>query len=512
MKPRVIGGAFAFTERPARSTPDRPLAGTALFGGDAAWFGNGRGGFAVASESLSMNDADSTRRESPPSVPAEARPVVPLLPYQREDVESAARFRWNCWARQTGKSFTKSLRRILRGLARRRNQIFLSAGERQSRELMRKACQHCQALRVAFEHRAARGFEGLALGAMEIALPGGVRVIGLPANPRTARGFTGDVFLDEFAMHAEDRDIWAALFPTLLRGDGELDVASTPKGRGNLFHDLRDHPLFSASTITLPQAVAQGLKVDVEGTRRAMGDDELFRQEFLCEFLDETSAFLAYEQIATCVDADLATHATVEELLSDERDLFIGVDVGRRRDLTVAWVLAGRSGERGWTPSGRRVLETAAVFELSGRPFAEQFEFLRSVMGHRSARRCCVDAGGLGMQLGEQLVEALGAHRVEALTLTAALKSRLAVGLRIAVEAGRIRIPNDERIIADWHSIERTVSETGQFRLDAPRREGSHGDRFWAAALAWRAAEEAAEGKAECHVVAPIQFARRGTW
>jgi len=84
-----------------------------------------------------------------PSEPARARTIIPLLDYQREDVESDARFRWNCWSRQTGKSFTKSLRRILRGLARRRTQIFLSAGERQSRELMQKARQHCQALKIA---------------------------------------------------------------------------------------------------------------------------------------------------------------------------------------------------------------------------------------------------------------------------------------------------------------------------------------------------------------------------
>lgn len=53
---------------------------------------------------------------------AEVRPFVPLLPYQRADVESEDRFRWCCWARQTGKSFTKSLRRLLRGLKRGRTQ------------------------------------------------------------------------------------------------------------------------------------------------------------------------------------------------------------------------------------------------------------------------------------------------------------------------------------------------------------------------------------------------------
>ena len=72
-----------------------------------------------------------------------------------------------------------------------------------------------------------------------------MRIIGLPANPMTARGFTGDVFLDEFAMHRDDRAIWAAVFPTILRGGGELDVASTPKGRDNLFAELRTNEQFA---------------------------------------------------------------------------------------------------------------------------------------------------------------------------------------------------------------------------------------------------------------------------
>jgi len=108
-----------------------------------------------------------------PKEPARPKPIVPLLEYQREDVECDARFRWNCWARQTGKSFTKSLRRILRGLSRRRTQIFLSAGERQSRELMQKARQHCEALKIATDFYDNRFFKDLGIKQLEIALPGG---------------------------------------------------------------------------------------------------------------------------------------------------------------------------------------------------------------------------------------------------------------------------------------------------------------------------------------------------
>lgn len=433
--------------------------------------------------------------------PAAVKPIVPLLPYQQADVESEARFRWNCWARQTGKSFTKSLRRILRGLKRRRTQVFLSAGERQCRELMAKAREHCCALKIATDYYDSGFFEDLSIKQLEIVLPGGVRIIGLPANPVTARGFTGDVFLDEFAMHAQDREIWAAMFPTLLRGGGELDVASTPKGKGNLFYQLQSNERFATSTVSLPEAIEQGLSVDADEVRRAMADDTLYRQEFLCEFLDEATAFLTYDQIAACSDASLMLCDAVEPLSREPREMFIGVDVGRVRDLTVVWVLR-LDGD---------VLTTVAVFELAGEPFRRQSELISELLSIPRVRRCAIDAGGLGMQLAEQAVERFGEHRVEAVTFTPAMKTQIAGGLRIAVENRRIAIPNDDRIRNDWHSVERVVTSSGHLRLAAPRREGSHADRFWAAALAVHASEVGG-GVAESLPSHELRFARSGTW
>ncbi len=437
------------------------------------------------------------------SEPARVRPTVPLLSYQRQDVESAARFRWNCRARQTGKSFTKSLRRLLRGLIRRRNQVFLSAGERQCRELMDKARQHCQALQIDCQYHDCRFFDNLSIKQLEIVVPNRVRIIGLPANPQTARGYTGDVLLDEFAMHVEDRAVWAAMLPTLMRGDGEVDIASTPRGKSNLFYDLRSNPLFSISTMTLPQAIEQGLAVNIEEMRQAIGDEELYRQEFLCEFLDEATAFLTLDQIAACTDPTLHVHDRLAPLTDEPRELFAGVDIGRVRDLTVIWVFASIG------PIGP--IDAVAVVELSRAPFREQFQHLSQLLSLRNVRCCCIDAGGLGMQLAEQAVEQFGAHRVEPIVFTAALKSQLASALRIAVESRRIRIPADDRIRNDWHSLGRTVTEAGHFRLSAPRAEGSHADRFWAAALALHAVG-AGTGGAESLATRPLQFARAGTW
>ena len=435
------------------------------------------------------------------AVPARPRSSIDLLPYQRADVESPHRLQWSCWARQTGKSFTKSLRRILRGLERGRTQIFLSAGERQSRELMIKARQHCQALQTACDFYDGRTFAGTSFKQLEIHLPNRVRVIGLPANPQTVRGFTGDVFLDEFAMHAEDRDIWASIFPTILRGDGELDVASTPKGCKNMFARLADHELFHRTTLALPDAVEQGLAVDVEELRRSIGDEEIYRQELLCEFMDEATAFLTYEEIAACEDSTLACEPDLETLGGYRGDVFVGVDIGRKKDRTVFWLLRREAD----------VLITAGWIELDRTPFRMQYERLRSVLRLKCVRRCCIDCGGIGMQLAEEAAEEFGEYRVEPLTFTNALKAELAGRLRRRVEDRTLRIPVDERIRNDWHSIERSVTPAGHIRFDADRSAAGHADRFWAAALAVYAAGNP-PAKQEHMKMPQLNFARQGIW
>ena len=438
----------------------------------------------------------ATSRES-----ARVRAMVPLLGYQRADVESPDRFRWCCWSRQVGKSFTKSLRRIVRGMQRGRTQILISASERQAAELMIKVRQHCRVLNIVAE---ARGQGRVARGSaskLEVRLAGGVRVIALPANPETVRGYTGDVLLDEFAMHADDRAIWAAVFPTVLRGAGELDVASTPKGKGNLFYRLRGNELFGRSTVTLPQAIEAGLKADLEAIRRGIGDELLFRQEFLCEFLDEGDALLRHDQIAGCEDARLSKEPDWESLRAAAADLYVGVDVGRRRDLTVIWIVQRAGAE----------LVTRGVIELAERAFREQFAVLSEVLGERGVRRCCMDAGGIGMQLAEMAEEEFGAHLVERVTFTAGLKEELAGRMRVLVERGGIRIPVDADIREDWHSIKRLVSGAGHVRYDASRTDAGHGDRFWAAALAVHAAGHD-PGRVEYARTPRLTFRREGIW
>jgi phage FluMu gp28-like protein len=49
----------------------------------------------------------------------------------------------------------------------------------------------------------------------EIRFGNGSRIIAIPANPSTARGYSANIILDEFAYHEDPDKIWAAMFPSL---------------------------------------------------------------------------------------------------------------------------------------------------------------------------------------------------------------------------------------------------------------------------------------------------------
>jgi phage FluMu gp28-like protein len=421
---------------------------------------------------------------------------VKLYEYQKRWVEDQSRFKAGLWARQTGKSFATALEAVLSAAKDRQLWVLLSRGERQSRELMEKVRMHAQALKLA-----AQSLEGIWSGessfkALETRLPGGGRIIGLPANPDTARGFSGNVVLDEFAFHVDSRKIWQALYPSITRGY-KIRVISTPNGQSGMFYELwTGDNRFSKHKVTIYDAVAQGAPLDVEELKAGILDPDAWAQEYECEFVDEAAALITYELLSSC-EANCLWEEMPEE---GRKALYLGMDIGRKRDLTAIW-LAELVGEVLWT---RRIVE------LEKTPFRDQRDVLFSLLPH--VRRACIDATGLGMQLAEEAQERFGTYRVEAVTFTPAVKEELAMGLLRRFQDRAIRIPPSPRIRQDLHSVRKYVTAAGNVRYDSERTEASgHADRFWALALAVHAAGAPAS-KIEFRSVRPRDFVAASRW
>ena len=125
---------------------------------------------------------------------------------------------------------------------------------------------------------------------------------------------------------------------------------------------------------------------------------EVFDEEYALIPSSDAAAFLTYELIEKCEDPLCPREP------SEKASIYMGVDVGRKRDLTVCWGLE-KIGDVYWT-SWVDVLERA--------PFQKQFDHISERLRDRRVKRCCIDATGLGMNLAEDLVTAFGSQETSA--------------------------------------------------------------------------------------------------
>lgn len=410
-------------------------------------------------------------------------PAVPLHLYQKRWFLDRARFKIGMFARQTGKTFTTSLELVddcfeTEAAGRRTRWVILSRGERQAKEAMEEGVKkHARAYNMALQEIESgfRGNDGTLYTMLDVVLPNGSKITALPANPDTARGFSANVFLDEFAFHADSRKIWTALFPVISNGY-KLRITSTPNGKGNKFYDLMtsDDPIWSKHIVDIYQAVKDGLPRDIDELRRALADDDAWMQEYELKWLDEASAWLPYDLI----NAAEHDRAGLPEHYADG-PCFVGVDIAARNDLFVIWVIE-QVGDVLWT---RDIIARRRI------SFAEQDYLLDEVFRKYRVIRCQMDQTGMGEKPVEDAKRRHGNTRVQGVLFTAAAKLHLATVGKEAFEDRKVRIPlGDAPLRADLHKLQKLTGPTGVPRFVADSDSAGHADRTWAGFLAIDAA------------------------
>lgn len=404
-----------------------------------------------------------------------------LYDYQRRWFQDKARFKLGKFARQTGKTFTTTLESVDDSFEHvvkqaRTRWVILSRGERQAKEAMDEGVKlHAKAYGLTFkEYEAEYAIGAVSYKALEVAFPHGSRITALPANPDTARGFSANVFLDEFAFHRDSNAIWKALFPVISAG-WKLRITSTPNGRSGKFYELdtADDDTWSRHEVDIYRAVADGLPRDIEELRAGIADEDAWAQEYELKYLDEASAWLTYELISSVEDAQAG-----QPELYQGGVCFIGVDIGRRADLFVIWVLE-QVGD---------VLWTREIVELKRATFAAQDEALDEVMRRYRVGRGCMDQTGMGEKPVEDAQRRYGASRIEGVLFTGPNKLVMATAGKERFEDRTIRIPEGRPALrSDLHKLRKVAGPTGAPRFVA-ERDDDHADRTWACFLAVNAA------------------------
>ena len=405
-----------------------------------------------------------------------------LYDYQKRWLNDKSRFKVAMFARQTGKTFTTTLEIVLDCLeaetkGERTRWVILSRGERQAKEAINEGVKRhleamgiaCDVLEVPFSPT---------INALEVIFPNGSKITALPANPDTARGFSANVFLDEFAFHADSREIWKALFPVISAG-WKLRVVSTPNGKGNKFYELMTdlkNKEWSRHTVDIHQAVKDGLPRNVEQLKKGLNDDDAWAQEFELQWLDEASSWLSYDLI----DGVEHHHAGLPELYTGN-PCFVGMDIAVRGDLTVIWVIE-LVGDVYWT---REIITLKRV------ALREQLGELNRVFQQYNVISCYLDQTGMGEKMVEDAQYQHGKSRVQGVLFNVATKLNMATIGKNAFEDRQIRIPQgDNDLREDLHKLKKVTGSTGQPRFIAESDSKGHADRTWACFLALTAAKD----------------------
>lgn len=254
----------------------------------------------------------------------------------------------------------------------------------------------------------------------------GSRIHSLSSNPDAQAGKSGNRVLDEFALHPDQEKLYSIAVPGTMWG-GSLSIFSTPRGTNTLFHRLmmdiehNGNPRgFSYYKITLQDFLEQGGLYKIQQQlppndpiqqldeadffnfkKRECIDEETFNQEYLCISTDEAAAFLSYDLITSAEDSfgvrtsssaatssasqspELTPNSQSWSWSSDSEptaatELFLGVDIGRDKDLTVFWLLAKVGSTH----------HTVGIQIFDREPFDKQEAFLYQLLALPQVKRC----------------------------------------------------------------------------------------------------------------------------
>ncbi len=339
------------------------------------------------------------------------------------------------------------------------------------------------------------------LSAYVLEFSSGKRIHSMSSNPDAQAGKRGGRILDEFALHRDQRKMWAIAYPGITWGGG-LEVVSTHRGSNSFFNNLireareKGNPKkLSLHRVTLQDALDQGflyklqqaLPEDAEQqdmdeaeyfdfVKKGAADEESFDQEYMCIPSDDDSKFIEYELITGCeYIADMPWEREVDDVFAGR--LFCGVDIGRKKDLTVLWVVE-QLGD---------VLYTRKVIPMEKMRKSAQEAILYPWFA--ICDRICIDATGLGIGWADDAQDKFGQRRVEAVSFSSQVKESLAYPLKGKMEDRKLRIPDDQTIRADLRKVQKVTTAAGNIRFVAESTPDGHADRFWALALAIHASE-----------------------
>lgn len=200
----------------------------------------------------------------------------------------------NC-CRQSGKSTTTATKALHTGLYKPKSLILIiSPSQRQSQELFRKVKDAYSALDNPPSL--------LEDNKLSMTLCNGSRIVSLPGDQATIRGYSGvTLILEDEASQVSD-ELYQAIQPMLIVNKGQFIAMTTPFGkRGHFYSEWmtggEDWKRIEVQAAQCPRITPD----ELEKQKRSMGE-MFFRQEFMCEFVDDAQQTFKHDLIERAFD------------------------------------------------------------------------------------------------------------------------------------------------------------------------------------------------------------------
>jgi hypothetical protein len=269
----------------------------------------------------------------------------------------------------------------------------------------------------------------------------------------------GCVF-SEFPL--QDPKAWSYIRPILAENGGWAIFNGTPRGKNHAWEVMQIGKANGWFVEILTVDDTGVIEKEVLESEKAQMPSALFNQEYYCNFIENAGQF--FRRIReNLYDAD--------DVSDDTHDYQLGADLAKYQDYTVLTPfdlntfkvkLQDRFNQVDWNLQKARI--SASAFKYNN-------------------ARVKIDRTGVGDPVVEDLIsQGLNIGEDDAIVFTEATRMNLLNNLSMLIEQDKIKIPNDEGLVAELESFQYRLSVTGKIRVGAP--ENMHDDRVMSLALA----------------------------
>ncbi len=203
----------------------------------------------------------------------------------------------NC-SRQWGKSTVTAVKAIHRAMTEAGSLVVVaSPSGRQSGEFLAKTEELMRAGGMAVK--------GDGYNEFSVKFPNGSRIVGLPGTEGTVRCFSRvRLMLIDEASRVDD-SMYHALRPMLAVGDGDLWLMSTPDAKCGFFYEEWAHGGADWMRVKAPATECERISQAFLARELASLGEDVFRREYLCEFLDRGTEVFDRDLVEAAFDDEV---------------------------------------------------------------------------------------------------------------------------------------------------------------------------------------------------------------